>query len=274
MFRFPSVLGVTIATFVMISYVGLPIAQASEKSVESNKNIEELIETSKTQINAPYNEFLSKYVSRHDGINLVAYGDVSDEDEAMLEAYIDKLSNLDISNYDDDAIMAYWFNLYNAKTIDVILDNYPVKSIRKIGFTGPWKKKVLTVNGKAMSLNNIEHDTIRANYDEPRIHFAFNCASIGCPNLKLTAWEKETLEADLTQAAKDFVNSSRGVDVTASGKLIGSSLFKWYKDDFGASEAEVINYLSQFAEGDIKIALENARKFDKFDYDWNLNIAK
>jgi len=227
-----------------------------------------------TAVNAPYNDFLAKYVSQKNGVNLVAYGDVSDEDEKVLEAYIDVLSHTDISSYNDDEIMAYWFNLYNAKTIDVILDNYPVKSIRKIGFGGPWKKKVLTVNGKSMSLDDIEHGTIRATYNEPRIHFAFNCASIGCPNLKMTAWEAETLDADLTQASIDFINSPRGVSVSSNGKLTGSSLFKWYKKDFGETSQEVVTYLSQFAQGDIKAAMDGASKFDKFDYDWDLNAPK
>jgi len=164
-----------------------------------------MMKSETASVNAPYNDFLAKYVERQNGINLVAYDKVTDADEAKLEAYIDTLSNTDISGFSDAEIMAYWFNLYNAKTVDVILDNYPVSSIRKIGFTGPWGKKLLTVNGEKLSLNNIEHDIVREDYDEPRVHFAFNCASIGCPDLKLTAWEAETLEEDLTQASIDFV---------------------------------------------------------------------
>jgi hypothetical protein len=244
------------------------VAYSAEKAQDKAMNAQN--ET----LNEPYNAFLGKYVRAENGLNLVAYGEVSDADEAKLEAYIQTLSELDISAYSDEEIMAYWFNLYNAKTIDVILDNYPLKSIRKIGFRGPWKKKVLTVRGKKMSLDNIEHDTIRATYDEPRIHFAFNCASIGCPNLKPTAWEAETLEADLDQAARDYIQSPRGVVFKSDGDLIGSSLFDWYKDDFGDSTAEVAQYLSQFADGETKTALEKAAKFDDYIYDWDLNDAK
>lgn len=274
MFRLSGVMAISFAAPILISCATLPLAHASDAGVKSMKKMQENVMTQQSKINAPYNEFLSKYVSRQGGINLVAYGKVTDEDEDKLETYIQTLSNVDIAGYSDEAIMAYWFNLYNAKTIDVILDNYPLKSIRKIGFSGPWKKKNLTVNGKSMSLDNIEHDTIRANYDEPRIHFAFNCASIGCPDLKLTAWEEATLDADLTQAAKDFVNSPRGIDVSAKGKLTGSSLFKWYKSDFGATDADVVRYLAQFAEGETEKALVSAVKFDKFDYNWNLNEVK
>lgn len=254
--------------------MGPSFAQASQSASETFSSSTMTAMKNQTAINAPYNDFLAKYVSEKDGINLVAYADVSNEDEQILEDYIEVLSNTDISDYNDDEIMAYWFNLYNAKTIDVILDNYPLKSIRKIGFVGPWKKKLLTVNGEAMSLDDIEHGTIRATYDEPRIHFAFNCASIGCPNLKMTAWEAATLEADLTQASIDFINSPRGVSVSDNGKLTGSSLFKWYKKDFGETSQEVVDYLSQFAKGDIKAAMEGASKFDKFEYDWDLNEAK
>jgi len=198
-----------------------------------------MMKSETASVNAPYNDFLAKYVERQNGINLVAYDKVTDADEAKLEAYIDTLSNTDISGFSDAEIMAYWFNLYNAKTVDVILDNYPVSSIRKIGFTGPWGKKLLTVNGEKLSLNNIEHDIVREDYNEPRVHFAFNCASIGCPDLKLTA----------------------------------SSIFKWYRKDFGKNEAELAQYLSQFATGAKKTALENATKIDDYDYDWSLNIT-
>jgi hypothetical protein len=225
-------------------------------------------------VNAPYNEFLAKYVTQVEGINLLAYDKVTDEDEAKLEAYIETLSNVDSSDFNKEEAIAYWANLYNAETINVILDNYPVKSIRKIGLLGPWKKKRLTVNGERLSLDNIEHDIVRGTYDEPRIHFAFNCASIGCPNLGMKAWEAETLDEDLDQAGRDFIATARGVNVSADGKLTGSSLFKWYKDDFGDSSEEVVAYLAQFAEGEKKDAMLAATKFDKFDYDWGLNIPE
>jgi hypothetical protein len=107
--------------------------------------------------NAAYNAFLSKYVVNRGGINLVRYGDVSPSDRASLQGYIEGLSRSGPPSGSDDAIMAYWFNLYNAKTVELILENYPLKSIRDI--SGPWKKKRLTVAGKPMSLNDIEHKT-------------------------------------------------------------------------------------------------------------------
>lgn len=227
------------------------------------------------EMNKTYNAFLAKYVVQKDGINLVEYGKVTAEDERSLEGYIKTLSNTDITSFSDQEVMAYWFNLYNAKTVDVILDNYPVKSIKKIGFlSGPWDKKDLSVRGQEMSLNNIEHDTVRKTYDEPRVHFAFNCASIGCPNLKTTAWDASTLDADLTQATKDYIASPRGVRIEKDGEIAASKIFKWYKDDFGDSEADVIAFLVKFAEGEKKTALQQATEIDDYDYDWDLNVAK
>ena len=224
-------------------------------------------------VNAPYNAFLGKYVTPSNGINLVKYNSVTDADHETLKAYIKTLSNTDYSGFSQNEIMAYWFNLYNAETLNVVLDNYPVSSIKKIGFGGPWDKKLLTVNGKEMSLNNIEHDTVRANYDEPRVHFAFNCGSIGCPNLKMTAWTADSLDADLDKAARDYVASPRGVTID-DGKIIVSSIFKWYKEDFGDSEQSALKYLAQYASGDKKAGLESAKDIDKFDYDWDLNEVK
>ncbi len=220
-------------------------------------------------INTPYNNFLAKYVKNENGIHLIAYDKVTAQDRAALQSYINSLSQIDIEALPRDAEMATWFNLYNAKTIELILENYPIKSIRKI--SNPWKKKRLVVNGKKMSLDDIEHNTVRRKYDEPRVHYAFNCASIGCPNVKSTAWEAESLEADLTQAARDFIASERGVEVR-DNKIIASSIFKWYKKDFGGNEDGILAHLRRYASGSKKAALDATSKINKYDYDWDLNI--
>lgn len=219
--------------------------------------------------NAEYNTFLSKYVSSVNGINLVAYDKVTPQDRAVLRSYIEKLSAMDIEALPRDAEMATWFNLYNAKTIELILENYPTKSIRKI--SNPWKRDRLVVNGKKMSLDDIEHGTVRKKYDEPRVHYAFNCASIGCPNIKSSAWEASSLEADLVQASRDFIGSERGVSIQGN-KIIASSIFKWYKKDFGGNEAGILAHLRQYATGSKKAALDAASDINKYDYDWDLNI--
>lgn len=218
-----------------------------------------------------YNEFLQSYVRPSNGVNLVAYADVTEADAAALQGYIENLANTDISTFSEDEKMAYWFNLYNAVTLDLILDNYPVDSIKDID--DPWGQKLVNVRGATMSLDEIEHDTLRENYDEPRIHFAVNCASIGCPNLKQTAWEAETLETDLNQAAKDYIGSSRGIMINGDD-IQASSIFDWYEEDFGDDEEEVLTYLSQFATGEKKSAMQNANDISDYEYDWSLNDAK
>lgn len=233
-----------------------------------NDNSAEMAKSS--DINGPYNAFLETYVKPTDGINLVAYQDVSEADAAALQTYIENLANMEVSGFSDSEIMAYWFNLYNAVTLDLILDNYPVDSIEDI--KDPWSQKLVNVRGATMTLDEIEHETLRENYDEPRIHFAVNCASIGCPNLKTTAWNAETLEADLQQAAKDYISSPRGIMVN-NGEIRASKIFDWYEEDFGENEEEVLTYLSQFASGGKKTAMQNANEINDYEYDWSLNIA-
>lgn len=225
----------------------------------------------RSEMKQAYNRFLQTYVKPTNGINLVAYADVTEADAMALKGYIEGLANTEITDFTDNEKMAYWFNLYNAVTLDLILDNYPVDSIKDI--EEPWSRKLVNVRGATMSLDEIEHETLRENYDEPRIHFAVNCASIGCPNLKQTVWEAETLEADLNQAAKDYIASSRGIMVKGE-KLQASSIFDWYEEDFGTNDEEVLTYLSQFAEGEKKSAMQNANEISDYQYDWSLNDAK
>lgn len=225
------------------------------------------------EANAVYAAFLETYITEKDGINFVAYGDVTPEDHAALKAYVSSLEDQGTEGLSRDEEMAFWFNLYNAKTIDVILDNYPVRSIRKLGSfnSGPWDNKNMTVAGIGeMSLNDVEHKTLRANWDEPRIHYAVNCASYGCPNLKATPWEAETLEQDLEAAAIAYINHPRGVRVE-DGRVIASKIFNWYKEDFGGNQTGILEHARQYAQGDLKTDLEAASRISRYEYNWDLN---
>ena len=225
------------------------------------------------EMRAIYANFLKTYITEKDGINYLAYGDVSADDKAALKAYVRSLEARGTDGLSRDQEMAFWFNLYNAKTIDVILDAYPLKSIRKLGplNSGPWDKKNMNVAGKGeMSLNDVEHGTLRKNWQEPRIHYAVNCASIGCPNLKATPWTAETLEADLKQAAIDYINHPRGFNAEG-GKVTASKIFDWYKEDFGGDKAGILEHARQYAKGDLKTALDAADTINDFEYDWDLN---
>ena len=169
--------------------------------------------------------------------------------------------------------MAYWINLYNALTVFVVVGRYPVDSIKEIKSSlikfGPWDKELITVQGQKLTLDQIEHGILRPIWRDPRIHYAVNCASIGCPNLAAEAYRSDNLERLLEQGAKEYVNHPRGVSVE-DGKLLVSSIYDWYKEDFGDTDAGVLAHLKKYAAPDLVALLD---RYDSFDdgYDWTLN---
>lgn len=224
-----------------------------------------------------WQEFLTAYVgTAPDGINRVAYGHVTAIDRTSLADYVARLEATPVSRLNHPQQLAFWINLYNALTVSVVLDHFPVASIRDIDISpglladGPWGRKLATVEDQPVSLDDIEHRILRPVWKDPRIHYAVNCASLGCPNLQLTAFTAENADTLLTQAARDYVNHPRGVS-TGDGPLIVSSLFDWYRDDFGGTDETVIAHLKRFAEGAIKGRLDAATRIDGYTYDWTLN---
>ncbi|MFQ5958959.1 MAG: DUF547 domain-containing protein, partial [Alphaproteobacteria bacterium] len=196
-----------------------------------------------------WERFVKAYVApQADGVNRVPYGRIGVAGRNALDDYIAALAATPISTYGRAEQLAYWINLYNALTVRVVLDHYPVKSILDIRISpgwfaiGPWGKKVVTVEGEALSLDDIEHRILRPIWRDARIHYAVNCASIGCPNLRAEAFTGSGAEALLSQAAVDYVNHPRGAEVRG-GRLVVSSIYAWYKEDFGDSDAGVIDHL-------------------------------
>ncbi len=224
--------------------------------------------------------FLGAYVEEAaaDGVNRVRYGTVSAEDRRRLDAYIAKLASADSTALSKGEAFAYWANLYNALTVDLILDHYPVKSIRDIKPSllaiGPWKMVVVTVQGEALTLDDIEHGILRPAFKDPRAHYAVNCASIGCPNLRAIPFTGNNLDQTLDQAARDYINHPRGARFDERGRLIVSSIYQWFAEDFGGSEQGVIDHLSRYAAPGLAERLKGARDIAKYDYDWTLNDAK
>jgi len=231
--------------------------------------------SSKTIKHGAWDKFLKKYVQlTEDGVNRVTYSAVSKTDAKALKNYIAGLEATDITLYSRDQQFSYWVNLYNAKTVDLVLDAYPVSSIKKIkgGFfnTGPWDSKVLTVNGNKLSLNNVEHGILRPIWKDPRIHYVVNCASIGCPNLGKEAFTVKNSEKLLDMAAKDYINHPRGVTVK-DGKLYVSSIYEWYQADFGGSDEGVISHIEKYAKPKLKKQLQMVMNIYDDVYDWSLN---
>lgn len=227
-----------------------------------------------------WNDFLSRNVQvGRDGINRIAYGKVSKKDREALRDYLEKMQGVPIRRFKRDEQRAYWINLYNAATVEVVLDHYPVKSILKIDISpglfakGPWKKKLLTVDGEKVSLDDIEHRILRPIWKDPRTHYAVNCASLGCPNLQPQAYTPGNMEALLDAGARAYVNHPRGATL-AKGRLIVSSIYVWFQADFGGDDAGVIAHLKKYAEPELKKQLAEARRINDDEYDWSLNDAR
>ncbi len=218
---------------------------------------------------------LDRYLNGNNssGINRFDYNSVSGEDKKILKNYLKKLSDIDVTKLNKKEQMAYWINMYNALTVDTILWKYPVDSIKDIKsgiFTpGPWKLKLITVENVELSLNDIEHSILRPIWKDKRIHYAVNCASMGCPNLSKSVYSANSLEEMLNSAASDYINHPRGVNF-GNNKLILSSIYNWYKDDFG-SKKDLLQHLAEYAKGDLKEKLLTWTGSIKYGYDWELN---
>ena len=214
-----------------------------------------------------------------DGLNRVDYAAFKRDSQAALKDYIATLQAVEPATLDRSEQFALLANLYNAKTVDVVLDHYPVKSIKDISlgggllgaFTGgPWKAKVLEMQGVELSLDDIEHGMLRPVFKDPRVHYAVNCASVGCPNLGTEAFTGARLEAQLDASARAYVNSPRGVDPQLDG-LVVSSIYDWYQADFGGGEEGVLAHIRRYADPSLAAALQGTRSIDDYNYIWSLN---
>lgn len=228
---------------------------------------------------AAFDQFLERYwVLDENGIARLRYHAVSESDQARLIAFVDGLQNTDPDTLDRDERLAYWINLYNAQTIRVVLDNYPVDSIRDIKdgpfSIGPWARKDLVVNDTQISLNDIEHGIIRPAFNEPRIHYALNCAATSCPNLAPQAWQAEGLDAALDAAEQAYLADPRGVRVDAHGRIVASKIFIWFQEDFGENGAEVAARLASIAPDPTGAAIAARGRIDRYEYDWALNESQ
>ncbi len=224
-----------------------------------------------------WDAFLAKnLVSHADGVNRIAYAKVSEADRKGLVDYLSALSAVRISDFSRDEQRSYWINLYNALTVDVVLEHYPVGSIREISISpgffsvGPWGKKLIRVEGEELSLDDIEHRILRPIWKDPRIHYAVNCAALGCPKLMRVAFTASNTEALLERGAKDYINSKYGVYVDSNKRLFASSLYDWYQQDFGGDEAGVVDHLRVYAGPELATKLEGITDVYDFDYDWTL----
>ncbi len=227
-----------------------------------------------------WDRLLKAYVRpAEDGLNRVDYRRFKAEGHAPLKAYVRALEAVDVAKLARPEQFAFWSNLYNARTVDIVLDHYPVRSIRDINLGGglfavvtggPWKAKVVKVNGQSLSLDEIEHTILRGVFKDHRVHFAVNCASVGCPNLAGEALTGAKLDAQLEAGGRAFVNSSRGLKLV-DGKLTVSNIFTWFKEDFGSTDEKVIDHLRRYASPELLQRLNGVTRIADGFYDWRLN---
>ena len=225
---------------------------------------------------SPWQQLLDRYLklSGDPVVTRFDYATVSPADKSLLKQYLQQLQSISVLQYNRAEQFAYWVNLYNATTVNLILEHYPVESIRQVKFGffsfGPWNEKILQVDGEPLSLNDIEHRILRPIWQDPRIHYAVNCASISCPNLAPKAYTAANTEALLQQGAIDYVNHPRGVDFDGD-EIVLSSIYDWYQVDFGGSEKGVIQHLLKYAKPDLVKRLSGHGLNVDYRYDWGLN---
>ncbi|MCY4588335.1 MAG: DUF547 domain-containing protein [Bryobacterales bacterium] len=229
-----------------------------------------------------WQNLLDRYLRVHSsGINRFDYAALkaSAKDITGLADYLAHLQGLDPREYSRAEQKAYWINFYNALTVQVVLEAYPVDSIRDISdsflgglmFSGPWEDVVAHVAGLDLTLDDIEHGILRPIYRDNRIHYAVNCASLGCPNLLPTAFTAANTETLLDTGSREYVNHPRGVDFVDDDFIVISSIYDWFVEDFDGSEEGAIKHLIQYADKELAERLRNFEGSVDYDYDWGLN---
>ena len=221
---------------------------------------------------APDHHILDDLLRQYNHQGQVDYAGLKQE-EAQLDAYLDALAEIDPLSLAGDEQYAFYINAYNAWTIKLILKEYPdVASIKDYGslFKSPWKKKFVNIKGEIVTLDHIEHDILRPQFRDPRVHFAINCAAKSCPPLYREAFEGKRLHAQLDDAARRFVNDGR-FNRLEGNTLYVSSIFKWFKEDFNG---DIVGFFEEYALPELKEAISANRQHLKvkyLDYDWSLN---
>ncbi|MCP4023456.1 MAG: DUF547 domain-containing protein [Desulfobacteraceae bacterium] len=218
--------------------------------------------------NLIYESLLNKHM-QNGNINYQEF----QKDEIKLDQYLAILSKTDVNALDTNSRFAFYINTYNAFTIKLILSKYPnIKSIKEIGglFQSPWTIEFIPINGETVSLDHIEHDILRPEFKDPRVHFAVNCASKSCPSLMGTPYESRILEQQLDAQTRAFINDKQQT-YFKDHTLYVSKILKWFEKDFTMG---VVEFVLAHADTDLKQQIQKAGKnirVQYLDYDWSLN---
>lgn len=225
--------------------------------------------TAKPINHALWDTLVSEYVAENGDVNYKGFV----KDSLKLNKYLNLLESAHPNkSWTRDEKLAYWINAYNAFTIKLIVDNYPVASIKDIKNGIPfvntvWDIKFINIEGAEYDLNNIEHNIIRPKFKEPRIHFAVNCASISCPRLRNEAYTADKLDAQLSDQTRYFLGNPKKNDLSNPNKIKLSKLFTWFSGDFKETHKSVIDFINDYAEQKVSKDAE----IEYFEYDWGLN---
>jgi hypothetical protein len=233
------------------------------------------------QFNKIYNNLLKKYVK--DG--LVDYEQL--KKDTTLQTYLDSLSSTNPDSFNNkNQKLAFWINAYNAFTLKIIVDNYPINSINDLNWGGMiisqilgktvWDKKFIRINKTKYSLNDIEHGIISKKFNDPRVHFSLVCASLSCPRLRSEVYTPDKLDSQLIEQGKLFLNNPDKNRYDLQNRVAHiSKLFNWYKSDFGKSNKEILLYISNYLNNPaiVKSIRENPDKWavEYLPYNWCLN---
>ena len=261
-----------IIIIISIAYIGLSISSCSlltAAGISSQGQPTKEVDSSLTSTTAnsavnvdhsKWDELLKKHV---DTKGMIDYKNFKNDRE-QLDAYLKQLGDLDPNNdWSVQELLSYYINLYNAATVQLILDNYPTKSIKDID--GAFTKAFVKIGNRELSLGGIENGVLRK-MNEPRIHFAVNCASISCPKLLNEAYTAAAINEQLEKMTKEFINGNKNELSEDNPKL--SKIFDWYASDFEVGgKKDIIGYINQYSTTKINPGAKIIYK----DYDWNLN---
>lgn len=243
------------------------IALSTSCTLPSCRTISGLETDSQPFTHEQWTNLLQKHVNPDGWVNYDGFI----KDSLQLNNYLQQIeSNYpNEKNWSREQILAYWINAYNAYTVQIVIRNYPVASIKDIKpgvafLNSVWDIKFITIEGEQLDLNNIEHNILRK-MNEPRIHFAVNCASYSCPKLLNTAYEAATIDNQLNQQAIDFINDPKRNVITAE-KADVSSIFNWFTGDF-TNDGSLKDFLNKYS----KVPIIENTGINFLEYNWNLN---
>ncbi len=236
----------------------------------SSCKVNDYASSSKPVSHGIWNDLLQQHVDPTGKVNYQGFI----QDSVQFNAYLDILqkNHPNAKHWTKDEQLAYWLNAYNAFTVKIVADNYPVPSIKDIKNGIPfvntvWDIKFIKIEKAVYDLNNIEHGIVRPKFKEPRAHFALNCASVSCPRLRNEAYTPEQLEEQLSDQARYFLTNTVKNKIADPQQVELSKIFSWFKGDFTDSGLSLIEFLNQYAP----IQISKEAKINHLDYDWNLN---